>query len=117
MKKGAAIFLSIESVLVTWAIFHFIIATTRLSNHLDKAWYRGRLRYRCIEMPEDFDVKQRTENIYERWKSQNNKKLSDKDSKEDGEPGIQYITRHTCAIMCYNVPQPCHTAYIGFHGI
>jgi hypothetical protein len=39
MKKGAAIFLSIDSVLVTWAVFHFIIATTRLSNHLDKAWY------------------------------------------------------------------------------
>ena len=36
-------------------------------------------------MPEDFDAKQRTENIYERWRSQDNKKLSDKHSKEDGE--------------------------------
>jgi hypothetical protein len=34
-------------------------------------------------MPEDFDVKQRTENIYERWRSRNNKKLSDKHSKEE----------------------------------
>jgi hypothetical protein len=38
-----------------------------------------------IEMSEDFDVKQRTENIYERWRSENNKKLSDKHSKEDRE--------------------------------
>ncbi|MFZ0224540.1 MAG: hypothetical protein WAM42_22895 [Candidatus Nitrosopolaris sp.] len=36
-------------------------------------------------MSEDFDVKQRTENIYERWRSENNKKLSDKHSKDDGE--------------------------------
>ena len=36
-------------------------------------------------MPEDFDVKQRTENIYERWRSEYNKRLSDKHSKEDGE--------------------------------
>ena len=36
-------------------------------------------------MSEDFDVKQRTENIYERWRSENNKKLSDKRSKEDRE--------------------------------
>ena len=36
-------------------------------------------------MPEDFDVKQRTENIYEKWRSEHIKKLSDKHSKEDGE--------------------------------
>jgi hypothetical protein len=36
-------------------------------------------------MSEDFDVKQRTENIYEKWRSENIKKLSDKHSKEDGE--------------------------------
>ena len=36
-------------------------------------------------MPEDFDVKQRIENIYDRWRSENNKKFSDKHSKEDGE--------------------------------
>ena len=29
-------------------------------------------------MSEDFDVKQRTENIYAKWRSENNKKLSDK---------------------------------------
>jgi hypothetical protein len=45
----------------------------------------SRLRYRWIEMSEDFDVKQRTENIYERWRSENNKKLSGKHSKEDRE--------------------------------
>jgi hypothetical protein len=36
-------------------------------------------------MSEDFDVKQRTETIYERWRSENNKKFSDKHSKEDGD--------------------------------
>ncbi len=36
-------------------------------------------------MPEDFDVKQRTENIYKRWRSENMKKISDKHSNEDGE--------------------------------
>ena len=36
-------------------------------------------------MSEDFDIKQRTENIYEKWRSENIKKLSDKHSKEDGE--------------------------------
>ena len=34
-------------------------------------------------MPEDFDVKQRIENIYDRWRSENNKKFSDK-HEEDG---------------------------------
>jgi hypothetical protein len=50
---------------------------------------RGRLRYRWIEMAEDFDVKQRTGNIYERWGSENNKKLSDRHSKEDGDSIIE----------------------------
>ena len=36
-------------------------------------------------MSEDFDVKQRTENIYKRWRYENNKKMSDKHYKEDGE--------------------------------
>ena len=44
-------------------------------------------------MPEDFDVKQRTENIYERWRSENNKKLSDKYSKEDGETLERFYNR------------------------
>ena len=33
-------------------------------------------------MSEDFDIKQRTENIYERRRSENNKKLFDKHSRE-----------------------------------
>jgi hypothetical protein len=44
-------------------------------------------------MPEDFDVKQRTENIYARWRSENNKKLSDKHSKEDGETLERFYNR------------------------
>jgi hypothetical protein len=44
-------------------------------------------------MPEDFDVKQRPENIYERWGSENNKKLSDKHSKEDGETLERFYNR------------------------
>jgi len=41
-------------------------------------------------MSEDFDVKRRTEIIYERWRSENNKKLSDMHPKEDGE--LLFIT-------------------------
>jgi hypothetical protein len=55
--------------------------------------HRGRHRYSWIGMPEDFDIKQRTENIYERWRSQNNKKLSDKHSKEDGETLDRFYNR------------------------
>ena len=44
-------------------------------------------------MPEDFDVKQRIENIYERWRSENNKKLSDKHWKEDGETLERFYNR------------------------
>ena len=44
-------------------------------------------------MPEDFDVKQRTENIYQRWRSENNKKLSDKHSKEDGKMLEKFYNR------------------------
>ena len=44
-------------------------------------------------MPEDFDVKQRTENIYGRWRSQNNEKLSDRHSKEDGETLERFYNR------------------------
>src|SRR5215831_15960106 len=33
-----------------------------------------------LTLAKDFDVKQRTENIYERWRSENNKKFSDKHS-------------------------------------
>jgi len=43
-------------------------------------------------MPEDFDVKQRTENIYQRWRSEN-KNLSDKNSKEDGETLERFYKR------------------------
>jgi hypothetical protein len=44
-------------------------------------------------MPEDFDVKQHTENIYEIWRFENNKKLSDKHSKEDGETLERFYNR------------------------
>ena len=44
-------------------------------------------------MSEDFDVKQRTENIYERWRSEYNKRLSDKHSKEDGETLERFYNR------------------------
>ena len=47
---------------------------------------------RWIAMPEDFDVKQRTENIYQRWRSEN-KNLSDKHSKEDGETLERFYKR------------------------
>ena len=40
-----------------------------------------------------FILKQRTENIYEKWKSENNKKLSDKPSKEDGETLERFYNR------------------------
>jgi hypothetical protein len=43
-------------------------------------------------MPEDFDVKQRTENIYQRWRSEN-KNLSDKNSREDGETLERFYKR------------------------
>ena len=44
-------------------------------------------------MSEDFDVKQRTEKNYERWRSENNKRLSDKHSKEDGETLEKFYNR------------------------
>jgi len=44
-------------------------------------------------MSEDFDIKQRTQNIYERWRSENNKKLSAKHSKEDGETLERFYNR------------------------
>ena len=44
-------------------------------------------------MSEDFDIKQRTENIYEKWRSENIKKLSDKHSKEDGETLERFYNR------------------------
>ena len=44
-------------------------------------------------MSEDFDVKQRTENIYEKWRSEYNKKLPDKRSKEDGETLERFYNR------------------------
>jgi hypothetical protein len=44
-------------------------------------------------MPDDFDVKQRTENIYQRWKSENNKKSYNKHSKEDGETLEKFYNR------------------------
>jgi len=44
-------------------------------------------------MSEDFDVKQRTEKNYERWRSENNKRLSDKHSKEDGETLERFYNR------------------------
>src|SRR5262249_7265139 len=61
----------------------------------------GRHRYRWIEMSEDFDVKQHAENIYERWRSENNKKLSDKRWKEDGETLERYgmPCSHSCQLQ------------------
>ena len=44
-------------------------------------------------MSEDFDVKQRTENIYKRWRYENNKKMSDKHYKEDGETLERFYDR------------------------
>jgi len=44
-------------------------------------------------MPEDFDVKQRKENIYEKWRSEHIKKLFDKHSKEDGETLERFYNR------------------------
>jgi len=44
-------------------------------------------------MPEDFDVKQRIENIYDRWRSENNKKFPDKRWKEDGETLERFYNR------------------------
>jgi hypothetical protein len=44
-------------------------------------------------MPEDFDIKQRTQNIYERWRFENDKKLPDKHSKEDGETLEKFYNR------------------------
>ena len=44
-------------------------------------------------MPEDFDVKQRTENIHQRMRSENNKKISDKHSNEDGETLERFYNR------------------------
>ena len=45
------------------------------------------------KLPEDFDVKQRIENIYNRWRSENNKKFSDKHSKGDGETLERFYNR------------------------
>ena len=44
-------------------------------------------------MSEDFDVKQRTENIYKRWRYDNNNKMSDKHYKEDGETLERFYDR------------------------
>jgi len=44
-------------------------------------------------MPEDFDVKQRTENIYKRWRSESMKKISDKHSNEYGETLERFYNR------------------------
>ncbi len=44
-------------------------------------------------MPEDFDVKQRTENIYKRWKYESTKEISDKHRKEDGETLESFYNR------------------------
>ena len=44
-------------------------------------------------MSEDFDIKQRTENIYEKWRSEIIKELSDKHSMEDGETLERFYNR------------------------
>ena len=44
-------------------------------------------------MSEDFDVKQRTENIYKRWRYESTKKISDKHSNEDGETLERFYNR------------------------
>ena len=44
-------------------------------------------------MSEDFDIKQRTENIYKRWKYESTKEISDKHPKEDGETLQRFYNR------------------------
>ncbi len=44
-------------------------------------------------MSEDFDVKQRTENIYKRWRDESTKGISDKHSNEDGETLERFYNR------------------------
>jgi hypothetical protein len=44
-------------------------------------------------MSEDFDVKQRTENIYKRWRCESTKGISDKHYKEDGETLERFYNR------------------------
>jgi hypothetical protein len=44
-------------------------------------------------MSEDFDVRQRTENIYKRWRYENTKGISNKHSNEDGERLERFYNR------------------------
>jgi hypothetical protein len=44
-------------------------------------------------MSEDFDLMQRTENIYERWRSESHKRLSDMHPTEDGESLEKFYNR------------------------
>ena len=44
-------------------------------------------------MSEDFDVKQRTENIYKRWRYESTKGISNKHSNEDGETLERFYSR------------------------
>jgi hypothetical protein len=44
-------------------------------------------------MSEDFDVKQRTENIYKRWRCESTKGISDKHYKEVGETLERFYDR------------------------
>ena len=44
-------------------------------------------------MSEDFDVRQRTENIYKRWRYENTKGISNKRSNEDGETLERFYNR------------------------
>jgi hypothetical protein len=44
-------------------------------------------------MSEDFDVKQRTENIYKRWRCESTKGITDKHYKEDGETLERFYDR------------------------
>jgi hypothetical protein len=46
-----------------------------------------------MEMSEDFDIKQRTENIYKRWRYESNEGISDKQHKEDGETLERFYNR------------------------
>lgn len=44
-------------------------------------------------MSEDFDVKQRTENIYKRWRCKNTEGISGRHYKEDGETLVRFYDR------------------------
>ena len=55
-------------------------------------------------MSEDFDIKQRTENIYKRWRYESTKGISDKHSNEDGETLERFYNRINLDEKRRNIP-------------